>query len=174
MTDAARLCASVLMAYGFVFLLTFLWHLIATPPKLASEQTETIKQNRTEITGLNDKLKAFEPSLDRQRQTRITFAGLMEDGKNLETRLITAQSGAESSLLTQQLNDWIKRTECAFIESDLQTDASAFVHSGERPSPEQMKAIPPYLQTQGWKHYDVARIMIYLAKLQEIVERRGL
>ena len=98
----------------------------------------------------------------------------MEDGKNLETRIITAQSGAESTLLSQQLNDWIKRTEQAFVDSDLQIDASAFVHCGERPTLEQMKAVPAYLQTQTWKHYDVVRLSIYLAKLQEIVERRNL
>jgi len=154
--------------YMIIYALEWSWNYVEVSPMVLDEQ------KRTEIAGLTEKLKAIEPSSDRQRQTRIAFAALMEEGKELEVRMLTAQSGAEFSPMGLQVNDWVERTKCAFIEAGLHTDASAFAHSGERPSDEQMKAIPFYLKKQVWKHYDIARITAYLAKLQEIIERRNL
>jgi hypothetical protein len=150
-----------------VLLGAFVVNLFRVPVLLDAERAD-------EIAKLNARLKIAEP-LNTQKEISITFRKLMEEGRNIKERIITNQKAHELTAVTQQLNDWIKHTERAFIESDLHTDASAFVHSGERPSDEQMKAsIPSYIQKQTWKHYDLARVSIYVEKLEEIVARRGL
>jgi hypothetical protein len=127
-----------------------------------------------EITAVTAKLKIAEAA-QLQKQTTVRFAALFEDGKATEEKMIVNQSAHEFNPLTEQITEWIERVEHSLIEAGLPTDASIFVHSGERISQEQTKAlVPSYLSPQTWKHYDIARISIYLSKLQEIMERRGL
>jgi hypothetical protein len=154
-------------SYGIVVLGASAVNLFRAPGLLDKERAD-------EITALTAKLTTDQAS-HKQRETRITFSDLMEEGENIKQRIRTNQTAPELTAITQQLSDWIKRTHSAFIESDMQTDASTFVHSGEILSAEKIKTyIPSYIQTQTWKHYDLARIEVYLAKLQDIVERRGL
>jgi hypothetical protein len=164
-------------SYVIVFIGAFVVNLFRAPWLLDAERAqqiavvaEKLEQRTGELASLTEKLEAS----NRQSQTGTTFANLIEDGKALELRMFTSQTGADFSPLGLQLNDWIKRVEHALIECGLLADASIFVHSGERPSDEQMKAIPFHLTKQVWKHYDIARITAYLAKFQEIVERRNL
>jgi hypothetical protein len=85
----------------------------------------------------------------------------------------TTQDNGEFNAIGSQMTDWVNRTARALVESNLDTDARAFQYSGERPSPDQITAVArDYLQQ--WKSYPMAQVAIYLAKLQEIVERRNL
>jgi hypothetical protein len=168
---------TIVGSYGIVVSGAFIVNLFRAPGVLDKERadeiaevTEKLRQQTGQLAALTEKLEAS----NSQSQTGTTFANLIEDGKALELKMFTSQTGADFSPLGSQLNDWIKCAECALIGCDLRADASIFTHSGERPSFEQMKSIPPYLQTQTWKHYEIVRISIYLAKLQEIIERRNL
>jgi hypothetical protein len=132
------------------------------------------EQRTTQITALTTKIAALEPSA-RLKQTSIRFARLMEDGSNLESSIRITQDNQElSSTLAPQLGDWIKNVVAALTESDLLTDASAFLHSGERPTAEQTKAIAIANFVPDWKRYHMTQLILYRSKLQEIIERRGI
>jgi hypothetical protein len=153
-------------SFAIVLLGAFVVNLFRVPGLLDAERAD-------EIAALTARLKIAEP-LNKQKEIRITFANLIREGHALKGQMLVPQTGAESSRSGRQLNDWVKRTEGALIESDLHTDATIFVHSGERPSDEQMKAAAAYLGKQTWRRDDVARIATYLAELQEIIKRKGL
>ena len=165
-------------SYGIVVAGAFAVNLFRAPGLLDKELAheiavlnDTVTQKTEETALLTEKLKTPDP-LNRQKAIRITFAKLMEEGRALEDRMRMSQSSVELNDVGSQFTDWVTRTACAFNEADLHTDASAFVHSGERPSQEQIKAAPTHLQP--WKQYPMAQLTIYIAKLQEIVERRNL
>jgi hypothetical protein len=157
--------AVTIVVYMILYVCEWSWNsVVMSPPILDKQRTD-------KITDLTKKLEES----SRQSQTGNTFASLIETGRAIELRMFTSRTGAEFSPLSLQFNDWCKCVEGALIESGLQTDASIFAHSGERLSQEQIKTfIPSYIQKETWKHYDIARITVCLAKLQEIIERRNL
>jgi hypothetical protein len=165
-------------SYGIVVAGAFVVNLFRAPGLLDKERadeigvlTDTVKQRTDENAVLAEKLKTPD-LLNKQKALRITFAKLMEEGRALEDRMRMSQSSVELNAVGSQFTDWVTRTAGAFNEADMHTDASAFVHSGERPSPEQVNAAPTHLQP--WKQYPMAQLTIYVAKLQEIVERKNL
>jgi hypothetical protein len=93
---------------------------------------------------------------DVQKQIRIAFGKLMEEGKILELRMSQSQNLEEFNSLGKTMADWVNRTARTFTEFDMDTDAGAFLYSGDSPSD------------------PLAQLAIYRAKLQEIVERRNL
>jgi hypothetical protein len=157
--------AVTIIVYMILYACEWSWNYVVISPAILD------KQRTDEISALSEKLKLREE----KSGASLTFATLVGEGNDLLTRMITSQGGAAAHPLSQQLNDWIKTAESALKQSGLLADASIFVHCGEKLSPEQTKAlIPNYIQRETWKHYDVARLSVYLAKFQEIVERKNL
>jgi len=167
MTDVAKLCAAVLMAYGFVFLVTFLWHLIAAPPNLASEQAAT-------ISDLGEKMQTAQQNASAtadKRQRRIRFAKLMEEGATLELKMRTIQDNAGFSSFMPGLAQWIADIVTALTDSGMETESSGFLRSGEAPS---ISDLSRYEHVPTWKRHVMAQLMLYRDKLQEIVTRNSL
>jgi len=174
-TGMALFIMGGIVVYMIFYILEWSWNYVVVSPRMVHyEDQAKLKQQAHEIAALTEKLKTPD-SVKKQKETSITFANLVKEGKDIEEQIITNQKPHELTAITQQLNDWIERTEAALIESNLHADASIFVRSGERPSTEQTRdAVPDYVRNQPWKHNALARLSLYLKKLQEIVERRNL
>jgi hypothetical protein len=161
---------TIVGSYGIVVAGAFIVNLFRAPVLLDNERAG-------EIRALAQRLKETEKETDvaqQKIQTAVGFATIFQDGKRIEEQIITNQNAHDFSAVSEQINPWAERGRQALIECGLPADASIFIHSGERPSDERMKSLPFYLRNQTWKHYDLARLTIYLEKLQEIMERRNL
>jgi hypothetical protein len=91
-----------------------------------------------------------------KRRTRLAFGKLMEEGKILELRMSESRNVEEFNELGKKMVDWVNRTRRTLVRFDMDTDAGAFLYSGDSPSE------------------PLAQLAIYRAKLQEIVERKNL
>ena len=67
-----------IIVYMVFYAMEWSWNYVEVSPAVLD------KQKRSEITELTDRLRAVEPSLDRQRKTRITFC--RSDGRRKEFR----------------------------------------------------------------------------------------
>jgi hypothetical protein len=167
-------------SYGIVVAGAFVVNLFRATGLLDEERADEIavvtgklKQKTEEYAVLTEKLKTLD-ALNKQKEIRIAFAKLMNDGKIVELNMSTSQDNGEfNNVLVPQMVEWVNRAARIFVEFDMDTDARAFQYSGEKPSPEQVKAVTrDYFQQ--WKQYPMAQLAVYMAKLQEIVERRNL
>ena len=147
--------------YMAIYILEWSWNYIEISPAILD------KQRKEQI----DTLEA----LARKRQNGIRIARLMEDASKLDTTIRMVQNNQElNSTVAPQLSAWIANVVTALTESGIPTDAAAFLHSGERPTAEQTKAVAMANFAPEWKQYYMTQLALYRAKLQEIVERRGI
>ncbi len=160
-----------ILVYMVIYALEWSWNYVVLAPMILDTENQSKLQQQTgHIAALTEKLEM----LNKQKEVRLSFAKLMDDGKGLQIRMITCQDNSEfNSVLCPKMLEWITSTFNAFVEAGLDTDAIAFRDSGDAPSPTRVQAEARHY-LQQWKHYPMAQLAIYMAKLQEIVERRNL
>jgi hypothetical protein len=169
-------------SYAIVIAGAFIVNLFRAPGLLDKERagdiaalTGKLQQQADDVAALTEKLEASREETQGRVETRITFASLMKEGKAIEEKMLINQNPHEHNAISESFSGWTNRTADALAESGYQTDATIFRHSGERPTDKQQgEVVSFYLREQRWKHYDVTRASIYLAKLQEIIERKNL
>jgi hypothetical protein len=165
-----------IIVYMVTYALEWSWNYVVLAPMIVENTNQAkLRQQSEDISALTEKLEASSGEAQRKIETRIAFASLMEEGKSIEEKLLINPNPHEHNAISESFNGWINRAAEALAESGFQTDATLFRHSGERPTDVQQNAIVPfYLKMIVWKHYDITRASIYLAKLQEIIERKNL
>ena len=171
---------TIVGSYGIVVIGAFVVNLFRAPGLLDKERayeiaalSDELKQRTEENTALTEKLNTPGPE-NKQKEIRIAFAKLMEEGRDLEEQVRLTQDITEfANTMVLQVTEWVKRTTTTFRQFDMHTQATTFFQSGERPSNEQMKMVTVNF-SQTWKQYEMIQLAIYRAKLQEIVERNNL
>jgi hypothetical protein len=168
---------TIVGSYGIVVLGAFVVNLFRAPGLLDNERAYEIaalSNNLRRKTEDNSVLAEKLQTINRQKEIRVTFAKLMEEGKDLEDQMRVIQDNAEfNNSMVLRVTDWVKRTTLAFRNFDMQTHATAFIQSGERLSDQQVSAVAVNF-AHAWKTYPMAQLAVYRAKLQEIVERNNL
>jgi len=164
-SDVWRDVLIFVLSYVVVLLISFIVNLLRAAASLDQERAD-------EIAALTEKLKLAEP-LNRQREIRLAFAKLMDDGRVLQIRMSETQGQHEFADLGREMVAWVVRTYNALVGAEMNTDAIAFRDSGHEPSPDKIEAAAAN-RFQPWKQYALAQLAAYAAKLQEIVERRNL
>lgn len=155
--------------YMVIYALEWSWNYVEVSPMIVDHDNQVkLKEQTDQIAALTGQLETSSAI----KQVKVALAALMKEGKHIEERMVTNQNSHEFSTLSQQLTDWVSRTADALIEFDLHTDAEVFRHSGERPSDQQTRAIPAYIQS--WKRHDMSRFSVYWQTLVEIKNRNNL
>jgi len=165
-----------IIVYMVIYALEWSWNYVVLAPIIVDSANQAkLQQQSRDISALIEKLQGSNSETLRRSSIQCLFANLMETGKDIEEKMLINMNPHEHNTISQSFDDWVDSIVGALTEFVSATDASFFRHSGERPTDKQQSEIVPfYLKTNTWKHYDVTRASIYLAKLQEIIERKNL
>ena len=149
---------TIVGSYGIVVIGAFVVNLFRAPWLLDAERAQ-------EIVTLTDKLKSTDP-LNRQKQTNVLFANLMDKGQVLTDAFSCSADNPSFSTLIPDLLAWVGDTVAALQEAGFETDAVGFSHSGTKPpSPAQ---IAEFSHLPAWKRYQLAQLSAYRQELKAV------
>jgi hypothetical protein len=105
-----------------------------------------------------------------EKNLRLNFAGLMQDGKSLEDAIVTTQDvNVVNNDLTSRWRGWRKQVTTALEEAGWRTEAVAFSHASENPSKD---GLGSYVHIPETKRLYVVQLRMERKKLEQIIERK--